>query len=331
MSVNRAIPAAALPLPRREGLRRTALRLALGIAAALAVAGVLALVAGVVAPPPPPRSPFGMGLREAAPAASGLGGLILAFQDRFMRAVQGALTSLDLWSLVGLGFAYGVVHAAGPGHGKAVIAGYLVASDRAVRRGLALSVAAALVQAAVAIALVAVGRLVLGATAASMTRAGNLVETAGFAAVALIGLAMTWRKAGALARALSGDDAACGPGCAHVTLSSPSRTGGGREAVAVVLAAGLRPCAGAVLLLVLAAARGAFGAGVLGVLAMALGTALTTGLLAALAVGAKGLALRLAGARPGLGAAAVAGLELLAGAFVLVLGLSFLAVGAPGA
>ena len=325
---------AALPAPRRATVRRAALRLALALVAALLVAGLLALVAGLAGPPPAPaRSPFGMGLREAAPAASGLGALILGFQDRFMRALQGALAGLDagagaLWPLVGLGFAYGVVHAAGPGHGKAVIAGYLVASDRAVRRGLALSLAAALVQALVAIALVAVGRLVLGATAAGMTRAGNLVETAGFAAVALIGLAMTWRKAGALARALAGEVAACGPGCAHV----PSPTASGfRETAAVVLAAGLRPCAGAVLLLVLAASRGAFAAGVLGVLAMALGTAITTGALAALAVGAKGVALRLAAARPGLGAAAVAGLELAAGAFVLVLGLSLLAAGAPGA
>lgn len=319
---------ARLPAPARAGL---ALALALG--AALVVAAALALVAGLAGPPPTPaRSPFGMGLREAAPAASGLGALIIAFQDRFIRALQGALTGLDaggtLWPLVGLGFAYGVVHAAGPGHGKAVIAGYLVANDRAVRRGLALSAAAALVQAGVAIAVVAVGRLVVGATAAGMTKAGNLVETAGFAAVALIGLAMTWRKARALAATLSGDATACAPGCAHVP--APAATGGNREAVAVVLAAGLRPCAGAILLLVLAAARGAFGAGVLGVLAMALGTAITTGALAALAVGAKGLALRLAGRRPGLGAAAVGGLELLAGAFVLVLGVSLLAAGAPG-
>jgi nickel/cobalt transporter (NicO) family protein len=322
--------AAAAP-PRHLGLR-----LGLAVGACLAVAALLALAAALAGPPPaPPRSPFGMGLREAAPAASGIGAVLVGLQDRFMRALQAALTALDagagtVWPLVGLGFAYGVAHAAGPGHGKAVIAGYLVASDRAVRRGLALSLAAALVQALVAVALVAVGRFVLGATAAGMTRAGTLVETAGFAAVALIGLALTWRKASGLARLLAGDaDAACGPGCGHAVTPRANPTW--RESAGVVLAAGLRPCAGAVLLLVLAASRGSFGAGVLGVFAMALGTAITTGALAALAVGAKGLALRLAGGRPGLAAVAVSGLELVAGAFVLVIGVSLLLTGAPGA
>jgi nickel/cobalt exporter len=57
---------------------------------------------------------------------------------------------------------------------------------------------------------------------------------------------------------------------------------------------------------------------------MALGTALTTGLIAAVAVFAKHLALRLAGGRGATGAVLVAGLELLAAAFVAVLGISLL-------
>ena len=57
---------------------------------------------------------------------------------------------------------------------------------------------------------------------------------------------------------------------------------------------------------------------------MALGTALTTGAIAALAVFAKALALKIAGGRGASGAIAIAGLELLAAAFVLVLGASLL-------
>ena len=93
--------------------------------------------------------------------------------------------------------------------GKAVIAGYIVAGERALRRGCALSVGAALLQACVAGAIVGVGSLILNATAASLTRAGTLIETASFALVAAVGLALTWRKAGRLARL----GAACGPGC----------------------------------------------------------------------------------------------------------------------
>ncbi len=67
-----------------------------------------------------------------------------------------------------------------------------------------------------------------------------------------------------------------------------------------------------------------FAVGIAATFAMALGTALTTGAIAALAVFAKALALRIAGGRGAAGAVAVAAIELLAAAFVLVLGASLL-------
>ena len=91
-----------------------------------------------------------------------------------------------LWSLLALGFSYGVFHAAGPGHGKAVIAAYLVASERSLVRGFSLSLAAALVQALVAILLVSTASVMLQATAATMARATTGVELVSFAAVALL-------------------------------------------------------------------------------------------------------------------------------------------------
>jgi ABC-type nickel/cobalt efflux system permease component RcnA len=97
-----------------------------------------------------------------------------------------------------------------------------------------------------------------------------------------------------------------------------------RDMAGVALAAGIRPCAGALVVLVFALSQGLFAAGIAATFAMALGTALTTGAIAALAVFAKALALRAAGGRGMIGAVAIAGLELLAAAFVLVLGLSLL-------
>jgi ABC-type nickel/cobalt efflux system permease component RcnA len=312
------------------------------MAAAIALAALLAAaIAWLVAPglaAPPPRSPFGIGFREAAPATGGLGGWLLAVQSNFSSQLRAAVTALKAggpWTpLVVMGFAYGVFHAAGPGHGKAVIAGYIVAGERTLRRGFALSAAAALLQACVAIAIVLVGVFILRATAGGMTRAGTLIETVSFALVAGLGAAVTWRKAGRLAGLVSdAPPEACGPGCGHAHLTDAAaleRLGGWRERAGVVLAAGSRPCAGAVLILVFCAAQGMLAAGIAATFAMALGTALTTGALASLAVFAKALALRLAGGRGQAGIVAVGGLELLAGAFVLVLGLAMLSGLASG-
>jgi hypothetical protein len=86
---------------------------------------------GVAVQPRPsragPKNPFGAGLREAGPSAQGLGAWILAVQGGFYRSLQAAVLGLKgdggaLWPLIGIGFAYGVFHAAGPGHGKAVVA-----------------------------------------------------------------------------------------------------------------------------------------------------------------------------------------------------------------
>jgi nickel/cobalt exporter len=335
MSVTAGPLPAAAPAPGRVGAR-----LALAAAAAGLVAAAVLLLAWLLAPgapPPPARAPFGMGLREAAPAAGGLGGYLLSVQSGFYRSLQGALASLKesgaaFWTLVGLGFAYGVFHAAGPGHGKAVIAAYLVANERALARGFGLSLAAALLQAAVAILVVSVAAILLQATAAAMTRVTAAVELSSFAAVAALGAVITWRKAGkllgvmALARdPLAGAQAA---DCGHAHLPPPEALGRltrWRDTAGVVMAAGIRPCAGAIVVLVFALAQGLYPAGIAAVVAMALGTALTTGLIAALAVFAKRAALRLAGGRGAGGAVALAGLELLAAAFVLVLGVSLLA------
>jgi ABC-type nickel/cobalt efflux system permease component RcnA len=80
-----------------------------------------------------------------------------AFYDGLTSALRQVSDSpAALWTLLGLSFAYGVAHAAGPGHGKVVISSYMLASGDTARRGAMLAVGAALVQATVAVVLVAV-------------------------------------------------------------------------------------------------------------------------------------------------------------------------------
>jgi nickel/cobalt transporter (NicO) family protein len=324
--------------PALPGTGRTPLwrRLGLMLAAVAIIAAVMGLVGLWLGPlsKPPPRNPFGMGLREATPSGS-LGAWILSVQSGFYGSLQAGVREMKengstLFSLLLVGFAYGVFHAAGPGHGKGVISAYLVADEKALRKGFALSLAAALVQALVAIGIVAIVSLALRATASTMNKLALNVELASFIAVALLGAVITWRKAGkvlgvmALAR---NPYAAVEENCDHVHMPPPeelSRLTRWRDMAGVAIAAGIRPCAGALIVLVFALSQGLFAAGIAATFAMALGTALTTGAIAALAVFFKAMALRVAGGRGASGAIAIAGLELLAAAFVLVLGASLL-------
>lgn len=329
----------ALVGPAPVGTARTARRLAVALLAIGAVACLAALI-GIAAGSgmaPPARNPFGTGLRETSAGSGSLGAWLLSVQSEFHRHLTALLAAVrsdggTVWSLLAFGFLYGVFHAAGPGHGKGVIASYIVATRRTLLRGLGLSAAAALVQALVAIALVGVLAALLRAGAAAVKAAASWIELASFVGLLLFGLVLVWRKAGAVVVPDGGGgsrhDGPCTAGCRHVhgvTAAEAASASGWREGAAVVLAAGLRPCSGAVILLVLALSQGLFGAGIAAVLAMSAGTALTTGALACLAVLARGLALRAAGRHGPGGRRALACLEVAAAAAVPVLGATLLA------
>lgn len=328
------------PAAPLKPLTRTALRMVLIAAAIALVAAVVAAFAAQIAPPVPVRNPFGIGPVEAAPGGAGFGRLVAEWQSAFYRLLTDALKAIHagggVLTLAGLSFAYGVFHAAGPGHGKGVVAAQAVAERggwrRALMLGTGLSLAAALVQALVALLVVGIATIALRATAMQVTVIAGRIETVGFALVAAMGAWLLWRKSAALADLASGRAAqecaqGCGAHCGHFgdhLAWPPAERPRWRERAGIVLAAGLRPCSGALIVLVFALSQGLFAAGVLSVFAMALGTAITTSTLAALTVGAKSLATRLAGG-DGRRAALVAGTaELLAAAFVLVLGLSLL-------
>src|SRR5207253_2130094 len=171
------------------------------------IAGLLC-AAGVVDGAFAQASPFGAP-RAPAPAApaGGVLGWIFAKQAEFYRQFSGLIRAAKadgsaIWSLVGLSFLYGIFHAAGPGHGKAVISSYMVANGETWTRGVALSFAAALFQALVAVAVVGVAAVLLNATAATMGRAVNAIEILSYSLIILIGLRLLWVKGRAFIVAL---------------------------------------------------------------------------------------------------------------------------------
>ena len=324
-----------------------------------AVLGALIAGAVLVAGPAIAQSPLGIGTAEPAVSVSGpFAGLfqwINDHQQAFYRSLTNALRAMrddgaKLWILIGLSFAYGVFHAAGPGHGKAVISSYMLANEVALRRGVALSFASALLQGITAIVVVAAAFLFLRGTAVSMTDATHFLEVASFALVAAFGGWLLWRKLRSMV-ATSGakhhdhdhnhhnhghhydhhcghdhaHDASCG--CGHSHAPDPNRLGGEKlswkAGWSAVVAVGMRPCSGALIVLTFSFLNGLWLGGIVSVFAMALGTAITVSALAILAVYAKNRAVALANGRSW-GNWVHHGIELCGAFFVLALGLLLL-------
>jgi ABC-type nickel/cobalt efflux system permease component RcnA len=315
------------------------------------------------------QNPFGAPrpAQAAEPEASGLISWLLAKQSEFYRQMSSTIRAAKsdgsaVWTLLFISFAYGIFHAAGPGHGKAVIASYLVANRETARRGIALSFASALMQSLVAILIVGISAWVLNATAKTMCKAEGAIEIASYGLIALFGLRLVWVKGRTFIRALQaaqpvpaiagvphdhghghhhhhghdhhdhdhahhGHDHVHDEHCGHSHGPTPSELagpGGWRRGFAAILTVGIRPCSGAILVLVFALAQGLFWAGIAATFLMGLGTAITVAAIAVAAVSAKDIAARLSAGRDGGGALFMRGIEFGAAGLVLLFGAGLL-------
>ncbi|MGB6397775.1 MAG: nickel/cobalt transporter [Bradyrhizobium sp.] len=336
-----------MPVRLESGLARM---LALGVAAvavALAFDGAVHLLMA--------QNPFGGPRPPAAgPQIGGIVGWILARQSEFYREISATIRAAKsdgsaVWTLLAISFAYGIFHAAGPGHGKAVISSYLVASQETARRGIVLSFASALMQSLVAVVIVAICAWLLNATASTMCNAEKMIEIASYALIAAFGARLVWTKGGGFMRALQVqrpvpamavaqqhhhdhshdhvhddvDDAHGGHSHGPVP-SELEGPGGWRRGLAAILTVGVRPCSGAILVLVFALAQGLFWAGIAATFVMGLGTAITVATIAVIAVSAKDVARWLSGAGEGGGTLVMRGIEFGAAGLVLLLGAGLL-------
>jgi nickel/cobalt exporter len=349
-----------------------------GLAICAAAAAVILIVDGAVHVLTA-QTPFGGPRPSAEPQAGGIVGWLLAKQSEFFREMSSTIRAAKsdgsaVWTLLAISFAYGIFHAAGPGHGKAVISSYLVANQETARRGIALSFASALMQSLVAVVIVGVCAWLLNATAKTMCGAERAIEIASYALIAAFGARLVWTKGGGFIRALqmprlapamalAGHHDHAGHGhdhdhhdhahshshvahhdhehghddhahdhvddehCGHSHGPDPSELagpGGWRRGLGAIFAVGVRPCSGAILVLVFALAQGMFWAGIAATLVMGLGTAITVATIAVIAVSAKDLARRLSAGREGGGALIMRGVEFGAAGLVLLFGVGLL-------
>jgi ABC-type nickel/cobalt efflux system permease component RcnA len=320
--------------------------LCLGFAATAAEAELKPIspfAATEVAPAPPSAfAPRPMAARFQAPGPLGrLFAWVLDQQQKLQRVMAGSVKSLKTdnplagaFTLAGLSFLYGILHAVGPGHGKTIISSYVVANEETARRGVMISFIAAGMQAFTAVALVALLLFGLNASGLQINAWSNKLESASYAMIALVGVYLLATQSRRLWRSWRGVPAAHaaeahghaehhhhdhahhdhdhahgqdhhhdyhhhhapGEACDHIVdarqLAGPFSW---RKVMAVVFSVGIRPCTGAILVLVFAVTQGLFWAGVAATFAMALGTAITVAVLATLALGSRELALKLGG------------------------------------
>lgn len=231
---------------------------------------------------------------------SDIGQWAAAQQRETQTALAGGLRAIragepGAWfALMGVCAAYGFFHAAGPGHGKLLIGGYGAAEQVTAWRLSWLAVASSLAQALTAVLLVALGAWVLGWGRSEFTDAAEKVlAPASYIAIALVGLWLMVRGArrtrGNGAHHHVDEHGHCSS-CGHAhgpSVDQAASVSSWRDAVAIIGSIAIRPCTGAVFLLILCFGFGIPWAGVAGALVMGLGTASVTVLVALLAVGAR--------------------------------------------
>jgi ABC-type nickel/cobalt efflux system permease component RcnA len=242
--------------------------------------------------------------------------------SRAMKDIQGEKAWAAAWTLMSLSFAYGVLHAAGPGHGKAVISAWLLATENQLRRGIIVALMSAVVQALTAIIVVSALLFLVGSAGTATRNAAAFLESASYALIAAMGGYLLWtafaghRHGVKVAHAHEASHshhfeiiqplnhghvhnhdhgADCDCGHAHVpTAKDVSGKWSWGKAFSLAFAVGIRPCTGALLVLVFANALGLYWAGIASTFVMAVGTFITVSCVAALAVYSKQLAERLA-------------------------------------
>jgi nickel/cobalt transporter (NicO) family protein len=325
-----------------------------------------------------PYGPFGAGLPDDG--YSGLAAfprlflLAIEVQTYFNERLTSAIEALKhngaaAWTLMAISFLYGVVHAIGPGHGKAVVSSYVLANRQTLRNGVLLAFLAALAQAAGAVTLILVATAALRLTSVAITVLTYQFEIGSDVLIILLGLWMVFDKVivrllrrGAPIPAPSSDPANRGsivsrfearpistpadtparrlwrrfarPSCAqaecdcnglHMPNATAAATLGWSKAWSILATTALRPCTGALIVLVFARVEGVLTMGILAVFVMGLGVAITVSTLAILAAGLRGTAVALAGKKRPFAARLKTSLEIAASFAMLAAGLLMLA------
>ncbi len=221
--------------------------------------------------------------------------------------------------LIGLSFLYGLLHSLGPGHGKLIVSTYIATHPTKVKQSLMLTLLSGLLQAVVAIGLVSALLGIFNSSMKMVNSNANLFITISSYGVALLGFIIIIKSIMALYRLsplytvkmpsirkitkLSHTfhrlqatnkqillDSQCGCGHAHVADATRiNQASSLKEYIMIVSSIGMRPCSGAIMVLMFSYIMNIYWLGIISAFAMAVGTVLTTSIIAMMTLSSKQL------------------------------------------
>lgn len=232
-----------------------------------------------------------------APAPAGLVATIANWQRTLNESIAAQFRDIGesgspkaLAAILALAFAFGAVHAAGPGHSKAVVASYLLARPTAWSKGLALGGVVSLTQGLVAIILVSVLGLAFELGGFDIMAKATAIEAVTYGLIVLVGLWM-------LVDAIRGHDHGhhAHDHHAHHHHGHHHKHAPNRGPLGLIVSAGLTPCASAIIVLLFALANGVYLIGIVAALAMSVGMAATVSAVGLMSMSGRRLATAVAG------------------------------------
>lgn len=192
-------------------------------------------------------------------------------------------------SLIWISFLYGAVHSIGPGHGKIIVTTFLATHPTKTKQALLLTIGSAIMQAIVAITLVSVLLFIFHGSMREVNSEVLTLVNLSLGAVILLGAFIVYKSGHQLWHAfkqqkIEDDDDHC---CEIPSAESINHATSWKSHLSIIMSIGIRPCTGAIMVLLFSKVIGLYWIGIISALLMAVGTAITTSTIALLTISGK--------------------------------------------
>jgi nickel/cobalt transporter (NicO) family protein len=252
--------------------------------------------------------PFGAGADPAPTAGPSLmGGFVQRLareQSKINERISHEIRTLrdtgsipSLLTILSIAFLWGVLHAAGPGHGKSLVAAYFVATEARWTSGIVMGGVISLLQGLTAIVTVFILAALLRGLQLQVQLQGAVIELVSYGLVAILGLVMFWRAVTGRGHAHHHGPIGAGPGdhghdhpAGHDHEHDHAPAAHGRKmsfGSILTVFAGIAPCASAIIIMLFSLANDAILIGAVAVLALSLGMGLTVSTIGVLSIVAR--------------------------------------------